>query len=205
MARYIEASWLGDNLEIRFKGYPESFDKDYIGELSQLSSGEAKLVIIKLPGGVSTPFTTGCEVDPESVNMVRNILSTLIFRDSIYVAFVEGDLTGHPLEILLASDYVVPRQGSWIGFGDYIPLASGYSYSMFKGGNQLLNMLIHGVEIGRLCASGLLRCREGIETLGLESALALKAMDRERFLRDYQHLLRIEERIYRRLWLRRRV
>ena len=82
---------------------------------------------------------------------------------------------------------------------EYLALLRRFTYGMFRGGHALLNLLYRGVTIDRLVGMGLLASIDSAEAYEkYDSLLLRKRVLREVFLRDYHHLLEIEETIVRR-------
>ncbi len=192
-----------DIVEYRLDRYPDRLDNQYVSMLEKWFSVEEGVVVIRLARGGSNPFrqlgSGDLDID-EYIGLLRRVrtaIANTIYSDAIYIAVVEGDLWGFPLDIVLASDYVGGE--GFLESRGYSHLLGGIAYGMFRGGNTLLNLLGGGAYLNSLVRNGLLasiKSREALEKY--DSLLLRKRVLREVFLRDYHHILEIEETIVRR-------
>ncbi len=195
----------GKVVEYRVEDYPNHVTPEYVSMFEEWFSVREGLVILHLDRGGSDPFKPLREGDPEVdaeeylalLRRLRIALANAIYSDAIYITVAEGDLWGFPIDLLLASDYVGGE--ALLASRGYSHLLSGFTYGMFRGGHALLNLLYKGVTIDRLVGMGLLASIDSAEAYEkYDSLLLRKRVLREVFLRDYHHLLEIEETIVRR-------
>jgi len=189
--------------EYRVAEYPAILTPDYVSMMEEIFSARRGVVIIRLEGGGSDPLgpLRGGEVGIEEyiglIRRLRTVLSNAVYSDAIYVSVVSDDLWGFPIDILLASDHVYG--GGYLASRGYSHLISGFTYGFFRGGQALLNLLGMGVDLDRLVEMGML---SSVDPAGAydayEALLTRKRVLREVFLRDYHHLLEMEETVIRR-------
>jgi len=199
MGKYLVVKDKEDTRYIELYSYPDELDDAYLWELRDSFEFDGEYCVVRLHGGGSNPLKKLSS--PNFTELARDVRLSLVrnlFRDVIYIGEPMGNLYGHAVEILLSMDYVVHRWDVYLSLENYLPLLSGYSNIMFRGGTPLLNLLGKGMGLGELCWNGYFRCVDRLD-IDLSTALGVKGIERELYLRNYFHLLGVEDRILRRI------
>ncbi len=136
---------------------------------------------------------------------LRRVLIRCLFEDKFYIGVVDRDIRDLELEVLLALDYIRYVDDVRVSFTNgYIPLSSGVTYSIFRGGVNLLNMLYNSPKISDLILKGYLKGEqidriEDYRPIDFTSGIRFKKLYRELFLRMSQFIGEIESNMHYRI------
>ncbi len=183
---------------------PTECDMNFVLELRDALLGEddKKIVFIKFSGkmaGFNGVNPIKCKTFHDNL---RRVLIRCLFMDKYFVGLVDKAINNLELEILLALDYVKYDGDFTVSFTPgYLPLSSGTTFSIFRGGVNLLNLLFKSPKISDLISQGYIR-GEHVDTLDYslssdeDEGMKLKKLYRELFLRLSQFIGEIESNMH---------